>query len=160
MGSEPAQEALDRYKDIGLAAIAYNIQKQEGLIPPGQEAFYKNFHQVWKDQIDKQYQENELEKLEKLVQNLTVVHKITGDIDFVEYIKETTGYDYDLFGNIYERIDKIISRNRIANRKEKKEVLTMIEIYRRTSAGEESEALLINLLDAFDLEQLAKKHSL
>ncbi len=150
MISAGEQLELDKCRVIAVTAIAYSIEKKAGLLQPDQLEYYRNFHSVWKEQIEKLYQEKALLKLQKLLENLTVTYKITGDLDFVKYIKEKTGHDFDMYGNIYERIDKIITRKRIANRKERKDVATMLELYRSGSIEQENAAVLISLQIAFD----------
>ena len=153
MTPEEIQAELDKYRDILFATIDFRIEKEAGLLKPGQVDYSRNFHRLWREQVEQQYQTNGLAKLKKSLENLTVIYKITGDIDFVKYIKEKTGYNYDLFGNIYERIDTILARKKIANRKERKDVATMIELYRRTSIGQENAHVLHNMCIDYDCLQ-------
>lgn len=145
MNPEENQAELDKCRHIIFVSIDYTIEKEAGQLKPEQIEYSRNFHRLWKEQVEEQYQSKDLQKLKKSLDTVTLRYKITGDTDLVKYIKEKTGYDYDLLGNIYERIDKIIARGRIANRKERTDVATMIELYRRNSIGQENAALLINM---------------
>ena len=144
------QAELDKYKDIIFATIDYSIEKETPHLKLSQLEYSKNFHRLWKEQAETQYQTKDLGKLKKSMDTLTLAYKIARDVDFVKYIKEKTGQDFDLFGNIYERIDKIIARKKIANRKERNDVATMIDLYRKTSIGKEYLDTLLNMCSVFD----------
>jgi hypothetical protein len=149
MTPEEIQTELDKCRKIIFATIDYTIQKEAGKLQPDQIDYSANFHRLWKEQVEKQYQDHHLDKLKKSLETVTLNYKITGDLDFVKYIKEKTGYDFDLFGNIQERIDKIIARGWVANQKETLDIATMIELYRKTGVGQENAHVLHNLSVAF-----------
>ncbi len=149
MNPDKNQSELDRYRDIIFTTIDYTIEKESALLKPEEINYSENFHRLWREHVEEQYRTNALDKLKKSLDNLSVIYKMTGDLDYVNFIKEKTGHDFDLFGNIYERIDKIIARKRIANRKERLDVATILQLYRKTSIGQENAPLLINLQNAF-----------
>lgn len=157
MTPEETQSELDKSRAIIFATIEYTIQKEAGQLKPEQVEYSGNFHRIWKEQVEDQYQSKDLQKLKKSLDTVTLRYKITGDTDLITYIKEKTGYDFDLLGNIYERVDKIIARGRIANRKERNDVATMMELYRRNSIGQENAALLINMSFDFANAQAKEK---
>ena len=158
MANQGNQSELDRYWAIILATIEYDSIHNPHQSTPQEKAYNDNFHKVWKAHVEDHYNNGSLDKLKKSFDHITLVHKLTGNLDYVQFIKEKTGYDFDLFGNINERIDKIISRNRIANSKERKDVGTMMSLYRKTGIGQENAALLINLQNLYH-ESKSKKQS-
>ncbi len=157
MTPDEIKAELDKCREIILATIDYTIEKEAGQLKPEQVEYSNNFHRLWKEQIEKQYQDHQLEKLKKSLDTVTLIYKIAGDLDFVKYIKVRTGYDYDLFGNIEERIDKIIARGWVANRKETLDIATMIERCRKTGVGQENVHVLHNLSMAFYKAEHKKK---
>lgn len=144
------QTELDRYRDIILAAYEFKSGEEKGQLKPEQVTYSENFYRLCKEQVEKQYQEKSLEKLKKSLEYATSVYKATGDLKFLDYIKTKTGYDFDLFGNIYERMDKIIARKKIANHKERNEAITMIQLSRKTSKRQEIVPALRNLITEFN----------
>ena len=157
MAPEEIQAELDKCRDIILATIDHTIQKEASQLKPEQVAYSMNFHRLWKEQIDLQYQSKDLKKLRKSLDTVTFSYKATGDIDFLKYIKEKTGFDFDLFGNIQERIDKIIARGWIANGKETLDIATIIQLYRKTGVGQENAHVLHNLRMTFTASKRKKK---
>lgn len=158
MTPKEIQSELDKCREIILSTIDYTIQKEAAQLKPEEVAYSGNFHRIWKERVEEQYHSKDLEKLTKSLDTVSLRYKIAGDLDFVKYIKEKTGFDYDLFGNIQERIEKIITRGRVANRKEIIDITTMIQLYRKTGVGQENAPVLHNLSMAFyNAEQKKKK---
>ncbi len=154
------QTELDRYRDIILAAYDYKFEQEKDQLKPEQVNYSENFYRLCKEQVEKQYQEKSLEKLKKSMEYSTSVYKATGDLKFIDFIKSKTGYDFDLFGNIYERMDKVIVRKRIANHKERNDAVTMIQLSRKTSKRQEIVPTLRNLITEFNQAKTQNKSDL
>lgn len=158
MTPEETQAELDKYREIIFATIDHTIQKEASQLKPEENEYSTNFHRLWKEHIELQYQSKDLKKLKKSLDTVTFIYKVTGDLDFLKYIKEKTGFDFDLFGNIQERIDKIIARGWVANQKETMDIATMIQLYRKTGLGQENAHVLHNLIMAFRDAERKKKN--
>ncbi len=124
---------LEKYKDILLATIDYethiNLWKLDAL----QLVKEKEMNILIKQWIVTDCENGELTKLKKRLKQYTCLHKMMGNLEYSPYIQTATGYSINLFGNIAERVQKIVDRQLIKNRKECKDVMTMIALCRQTS---------------------------
>ncbi len=146
---EQTQPELEQYKNILLATIDYEMEKGSGRLQPGEHERYTDHYRLVKQNIEKSYQKDGLKKLKKMLQHFTFIRKVMGDLDYGKYIKEKTGHNYDIFEGIHERISKIIAKKKIINKEQQHDAITAIQLYRKTSVGQENSPLLQNLLADF-----------
>jgi hypothetical protein len=138
---------LEKYKDILLATIDYELEKAGDHLKSDQVYLSQ------KKFIETNYQQEGLQKLKKRLQHSTDLLKQLGDLNYNRYIKEKTGHDFDIFENIQERINKIFVKNKISNRNEMRDAIAMIQLYRKTSAGETKALVLQNLLTDYQSQR-------
>ncbi len=159
MTAEEKQVELKRHRDIILATIDYLLEKTAGLLIFDGFDYNAQYYQKLKQKTERNYQMGRLERLQKWLFDLTEVPHITGDFSFDSYIKEKTGDDIDIFGNIQERVNKIIAQKRIKNKNEQRDVRAMFSICRQAPANQEKADILLNLLNDFDERRNKQKPS-
>lgn len=149
MTPEEKQSELQRYRDILLATLDYFIDRSKGV---NYREFDPTVHfQQLKEQTEEHYQKGRLTRLKQWLRDMTEEPRETGDLSFGRYIKETTGYDIDIFGSFQKRIDKIIERKRIKTENEYRDVLAMVDnLCQQTPVDQDKIDLLNNLLIDFD----------
>ena len=91
MTPEEIQSELDKCREIILSTIDYTIQKEAGQLKPEQVEYSGNFHRIWKERVEEQYQSKDLQKLKKSLDTVSLRYKLAGDLGVVQDIKERTG---------------------------------------------------------------------
>ena len=134
MTSEQKQAELQRLRDILLATIEYQLAKQRGSIVFDQVDWIEEHWEQERLKVEKYYADGRLSNLQQMLTRLTRSLQNRTDLNFAGYIKEKTGFEIDLFGDVLKRVDAIITQNEIRNKQELNEVNIMAHYYRQTSA--------------------------
>ena len=151
MTTSEQQIELKRLRDILIATLDYLI---EGYNKSGQkfEGFNPSDHlQELKKQTEEVYQKGKVNKLKNWLRDMTEMPRETGDLNYVIYIKRTTGHDYNIFTAFNKRIDNIITKGKISTQNQFREVNSMVDFLCQTEPVDDKKIeVLNNLLLAFE----------
>lgn len=110
---ETKEEEIKRLKAILLATLDYQIDLLKKLpTQPSESIDY--FHTV-KTLVDEHAQKGNLSLIKKWLRDFAEWPIETKDFNYPKFIKEKTGYDFDVFQKFYDRCDKIIEKGKITN---------------------------------------------
>ena len=134
LSSEQKQAELQRLRDILLATIGYKLAAQRGSIVFDQVDRIEEHWEQERLQVENDYAEGQLDNLQQKLTQYTEGIQNRADLNFEGYIKEKTGYDIDIFEDLRNRVDAILTRNEIQNQQESRDVGAMLHYYHQTSA--------------------------
>lgn len=125
-GKEEKLKELEKYRSLNITAIDYLLET--GKMQVRTADFDSNqYLQSLKNQVEELYQQGSLTKLRKYFQNLTEPQRETEDLKFLVFLKERTGYEIDIFQRFSNRVDKIISKGKIATINQYQDILSMVD---------------------------------
>jgi len=155
---ETNQEELKRLRDIILATIDYSLEKSANTIKIDGRVIHESRYQRLKQNTEKHFRQEKLEKLERLLTKVLKEPLARADLNFNNYIKEKTGYEINIFQNIQERVDKIIKQNKIKNEKEFHDAVCMISKLGQESIDESKINVLHRLCRDFNTHRTKTKN--
>jgi hypothetical protein len=116
MTPEEKQAELIRHRDIILATLDYlNLRYSGSFVTDGWDSTAAYYDQQ-KLQAGKYFQQRRLDRLQQQLRRLTEGPRASQDIQFVNYIKEMTGYEPDIFSEVRSRKETIPTKGRISTR--------------------------------------------
>jgi hypothetical protein len=157
MKRDNKKSALELHRQILLATIDYLNEQEDGRIIYDQFDPVAEYYQQQKLQFEKYFKQGRLDRLQQRLRSLTEGRLRRIDVNFASYIKEKTGYDIDLFENLYKRIDTILSQQEIRDQNELSDVSTMLQLYQKTPVDKDKVNLLNNLLTTYAEQNSSKK---
>jgi hypothetical protein len=133
MKDDHKQTELNRCRDILRAMVNYRLERYRGImVLDGVDDISNSFEQE-RERIEKNFKLGRLDRLQKKLLALSSEFENTIDINIADYIKETTGYAFDLFEDLRKRIDAIMARREITNVKELSDISSGIRLLEKTS---------------------------
>ncbi len=135
---------LERVKTILLATLDYHLQTDEKIITEDFNSD-KHFEDLKMETLQK-FQKGQLSTLKQWLRDFTEKPRETRDFEYVKYIKETTGIDFDIFEAFKNRIDKIIARRRITSAPQYYDAMEMINYLCLTQSEDTATATLLDEL--------------
>jgi len=147
MTTEEKHLELKRYREILLATLDYSIERSKAL--DYGETLIVHYEQL-KEKTDESFTKGRLTWLKSCLRDMTEAERETEDFGFVRYIKDKTGYNFDIFDKFHKRIDKILERKCIKTENQYREVLSMIDyLCQLTAVDQQKIDLLSSLLVGF-----------
>jgi hypothetical protein len=150
------KSAVEQHRDILLATIDYLQERTPGRIKfdglDPDELFYEHMRQ----DTDMYYKKGRTDGLKRRFRSLVEILRLTGDAHFGEYIKEKTGYGVDIFEDLHERTDKILSQKIIKTEDEYRDAIAMTNLYQQTT-GEQKKIDRLNELCNKFIEKESKR---
>lgn len=144
---------LEKYRSLNIVAIDYFLET--GTMKFQTADFNSNqYLQSMKNQVEGLYQKGSLTKLRQCFQNLTEPQRETEDLKFLVFLKERTGLEIDIFQRFYDRVDKIISKGKIATANQYQDTLSMVD---KLTQMKKVDTLKIEALNSLLLD-FEKKH--
>lgn len=146
MTTPEQHKELKRLRDILIATLDYFIesynksgQKFEGFNP------VDNFQEL-KKQTEEFYKKGKTTKLKNWLRDMTEMPRETGDLNYVAYIKRTTGHDYKIFTAFNKRIYNIIAKGKISTENQFRDVNSMVDFLSQTEPIEDNKIEVLNNL--------------
>ena len=140
------QTELKKTRDILLATLDYTIefynksdQKLDGLNP------LDHLNKL-KIQTEEHYQKRRLTKLKQWLRDMTEMPREVGDLSFTTFIKNKTGYDFDIFSDFNKRIEKIITKNKITTEYQWRDVQSMVDFLCQSEPVDKTKIEILNKL--------------
>ena len=115
---------------------------------------FARHHQKPKKQAIRDYENGRIERLQKSLQDLIELPYLEGDRGYGKYIKEKTGYDFDVFENIEKNIEKIIAQKEIKNKNDCRDVIAMMNLISKTQVDNG----MISMLNSLRIEYGGREH--
>jgi hypothetical protein len=153
---EEKEKQLKEVKEILLATLDYNILNFPKLISVdfNSDKHYENL----KNEVLKKYQKGSLSILKQWLRDLTDQPRETRDFEYVKYIKQATGYDFDIFEVFKKRIEKIIASKKITSENQYHDAVEMVDYLSQSEPKYDAKIHLLNeLILKFDNKMNAKK---
>lgn len=143
---EDKQAELIKTRDILLATLDYTIelynksdQKLEGFNPEG------NLKEL-KAQVEEHFQKGRLTKLKQWLRDFTEMPREVGDLTFTTFIKNRTGYDFDISSPFNKSIEKIIEKGKITTENQYRDVNSMVDFLCQTEPVDKKKIGVLNKL--------------
>lgn len=147
MTDEEKQAELEKHRTLLFAILDYHLQYYTGSMVFDQWDPAAGYYLQEKQQTEKDYQEFRLDILQERLNKFLKRLRDRVDLNFESYIKEQTGYEIDIFGELRHRVAAIVSKGKIENDEELRNVSGMIQIYQGTAEGKEQIDILEGLID-------------
>ncbi len=112
LSKEQKQAELEKYRLLVLATIDYYLENKLLQITTADFNAETHFGEL-KKQTESFFQKGSLGLLKQWFIDLTEMQLEGRDLKFNQYLKDKTGYEFDIFASFFQRIDKIISKGRI-----------------------------------------------
>ncbi len=146
MTPEEKQLELQRHREILIATIDYlKVLHGESFVLDD-EKHIEEYYEAQKTQVEKYSKQRRLDRLQQKLTSLVETLNNNVDRKFSAYIKERTGYNMDLFGNLKKRVKVILSKNQIDNDKEERDIGTILHHLIETSSSADQVTSLQSLL--------------
>jgi len=126
------QELLQRYKTLADATISYRMEQLGGNSFYDGVDFMQEFCDLQLQEAEQYFTAGQLDALKGLLRRLTLPLWQSADMQYCAYIKEKTGLQVDLFRGLPEKIEPILTRGKIGNKKEYILAQVGLEYYRQT----------------------------
>lgn len=140
------EKELQRLKAVVDAAIEYN------LIYTAPEIVYDGFaplveHFMRQQNLAAEYFEaGNLPALKRLFKKLTTKLAYIADLQFVKFIEEKSGFEFNPFAGLEEETNHILKNGKIQNEKERKSAELQLEIYKQIDPESKKISLLHKLI--------------
>lgn len=140
---------LNKYRDIILAILDYQIGK---IRETRDELLMKSIKHLENIKLlaDVHYDNGNLETLKKGLRDLTEWPLEEGDRRYVDYIRVHTGYEFDIFADFENRIQKIIDTGEIESTGEFYYAALKLKQIKHIEPGNEIAAMLEKLILDFE----------
>jgi hypothetical protein len=145
-------EELNKYRAIILATLDYQIGK---IREAGDELLMKSIKHLEniKQLAEVHYQKGHLDTLKKGLRDLTEWPLEEGDRRYVDYIRVHTGYEFDIFADFENRIQKIIDAGKIESTGEFYYAALKLKQIKHIKPGNEMASRLEKLITEFEERQ-------
>jgi hypothetical protein len=161
------QKELNRLRDLILATIDYTINSYNKYTTEHPDPkFVEHMNSViihfnnMKIQTEELYRKGSLSKLNQRLRYLVEGIRESQDLNFTTYIKNATGYDFDIFDAFNKRIEKIILKNKIMSDNQCREVESMVDfLCHQNPVDEKQIEILNNLISNYELKLEKKRRS-
>jgi hypothetical protein len=144
-----SMQELQKYRAILLATLDYENARTAANVPPERTEQSAQINISQGNYIQKLFAAGDIDTIKKRLHIYTELYMQLGNTAYGEYIKKTTGYDFDIFENIQGRVEKIIEKNIIKNKKERADAIAMIELCRKGLYNQAQVPKLHNLLKEY-----------
>src|ERR1700690_2116895 len=118
---------IDILSKVIVATLYYEFERFKA-VDPNNTAFHLQFLEEEMSRVHDLKQANNIKELRKVYNRVIKVPTLSGDINFIEYVKRKTNIDIDLFGNIDERVNEIMKQGFIATKKEHEDTRIVISL--------------------------------
>jgi hypothetical protein len=124
---EDKKADLKIYHDLVIATIDYYINTPSLHFKTNDfdtKSHFENLRLIATDD----YKKGRLTKLKRWFRDLTEMQVETKDFKFIEYLRETTGYDINIHQDFYKRVDKIVEKGKITTDNQFREINTFVDM--------------------------------
>jgi hypothetical protein len=148
---EEKQLELKRHRDILIATVDYYIERYNYTKSEYGDLNLIPLYEKIKCETEEHFQKGRLTRLKQYLRDMTEEPREAKDFKYGKYIKETTGYDIDIFDTFKKRIEKIVERKSIKNEDEYRDVLSTIDYLCQSNIVDQNKIdILSNILIDFD----------
>lgn len=149
---------LEKFRNILLATLDYLDDKFGESIVYDDFSPIAEYYQQERRQTEKYFKERRLDRLEQKFETLkqSLINRV--EIEFSDYLRSTTGYEIDIFEELKNSIELILSQNEIGNQQELMDIFKMIDLLEKTGSQNNQLTKLKNILSTAD-EISSKKKS-
>jgi hypothetical protein len=99
-----------------------------------------------KIQTEEHYQKGRLTRLKQWFRDLTEMQVETRDLKFNRYLQDKTKYDIDIFKSYFQRIDKIIEKEKITTDNQFYDINIMVDQLCQTEPVDNNKIEILNRL--------------
>lgn len=146
MKTQEQQTALKRIRDILIATLDYYIDSYNKSGRKFEDFNPVDHFEDLKKQTEELYQKGKTTTLKNWLRDITEMPRETGDVNYVTYIKRTTGYDYNIFTAFNKRIDNIIAKGKISTENQFRQANSMVNFLCQTEPIDDKKIEVLNNL--------------
>lgn len=132
LSTEQKNRELEKYFRLVQATFDYLTTKFGRKLVIDDVALDEVMYSNQKIIAEKQFNERRLDKLKKQLKVETNWLMFTLDLDFSDYIKKNTAYEFDLFEDIKNATEEVLKKGIIENETDSRNVGLMINLYEKT----------------------------
>ncbi len=141
---------LIKYHKLTLAALEYNKNTLEFV----SKSHFEKLYTV----VNSSFEKGQLTKLKRFFRDIIDMQIHTKDLKFNTYLKDTTGYEIDVFETFHKRIKSIISRGKITTDNQYRDINDYLDTIVHTDPiNKEKVSTLNSLLQAYETNKIKRK---
>lgn len=133
MISQEKQNELEKYKAIVIACLHYLEQKSGKSFVVDGESITATYYQQQQIQAEKYFQQRRLDRLKQQFTRLQSSLRHVADNNFSEYIKNTTGYEVDIFEQLKNKAKVLLEQKEIRDKKDFDKIGELLYYFEKTA---------------------------
>jgi hypothetical protein len=145
---------LDKYHALVQATLDYELLQKKVI----SDTF--DSHEHWRDiktKCEVYRQKGQLNKLKKIFRDLTEPHVEMSNMDFDEYLRKHTGFQFSIFESLFEEVEKLIAKQKIKTEGQYYNAQIYLDkLINETHQDQHKITLLESMMEAFGDEQVKK----
>jgi hypothetical protein len=145
LNKDEKQEELVKYRDLVLATLDYYVDNKEMQTKTADFDSTEHYKGL-KIQTEEHYQKGRLTRLKQWFRDLTEMQVETRDLKFNRYLQDKTKYDIDIFKSYFQRIDKIIEKEKITTDNQFYDINIMVDQLCQTEPVDNNKIEILNRL--------------
>lgn len=143
MTREEKQTELEKHRVVVSATLVYLLNHFTGTIVYDNFDLIKDYYEQQKVQASKYFKLRRLDRLKEQLRRLTEGFKHQGNLEFGKYIRESTGYEIDIFAKEINQIEQVLAKQKIDNEEDSQAVRVGLRTNLLVCKGKEN---ILNLL--------------
>lgn len=150
---------IKRLRDITLALIEYNAAKNAGRLVFDGEDHHLHVASREKQQVEVYYILGNNKGLLYMLKMAAMPFEHDGNSDVNSYIKQNTGFDYDIFADARKTTESVLAKNKITSDEEASNASSMLAFYKKHPQDKKKADALGNLIDNYYREKRKSEKS-
>lgn len=148
---------LEKFRDLVLAAIEYQLQDTSARIKTGDFDSDVHFESLKKQTLE-HYDNGRLIKLKHWFRDLTETHIEARNLSFNKYLQTETRYDIDIFEDYFKRVERIVQAGKITTDNQYYDISTLVDhLCNQHTSDNERICTLNDLLRTYEARKSKKR---
>lgn len=139
----------EKYREILIATLDYLIAHNCGQFVIDGFDGAKSHYEHRRKLVMKYSRQSQLDKLQQQLNEYTKIICANVDLNYPSFIKQATGYEFDLFAELKDRVEAIVKRGYIENFEERTLVTNRIAMLQKMEDGLSEKNKLFSLHEDF-----------
>ena len=145
INKDEKQKELLKFRNLVLATIEY--YQENKLMQINTDKFDSDeYFNGLKTQTEEHFQKGRLTRLKQWFRDLTEMQVETGNLEFNNYLQDTTKYEIDIFKPYFQRVDKVIAKGKITTDNQFYDIRIMVDQLCQTEPADKDKIEILNKL--------------
>ena len=145
INKDEKQKELLKFRNLVLATIEYYQDNKLMQIITDEFESDEYFNGL-KTQTEEHFQKGRLTRLKQWFRDLTEMQVETGNLEFNNYLQDTTKYEIDIFKPYFQRVDKVIAKGKITTDNQFYDIRIMVDQLCQTEPADKDKIEILNKL--------------